>query len=163
MDTEFNFFDENFRKNWPHFIIQSLLGGVAIYLGLFIIGLQNNPIVIASVGASTFIVFVTPENYSASRRNIMGGHLMGFIIGSLIYLIPHTSYSNFAVFLYAIAIALSLFIMAVTDTEHPPAAGTALGLAIYGFSWNLFLPLAICIITLSLFHHFFKKYLKNLL
>lgn len=163
MKSKHNFFDKRFRENWHNYIIQSLLGGFAIYLGLLIIELQESPIIIASVGASTFIIFVTPENYSASRRNIIGGHLVCLIIGSLIHLIPHTSYSNFAIFLYALAVTLSLFIMAITDTEHPPAAGTGLGLVIYGFSMNLFLPLALSIVVLSLFHHFFKKHLINLL
>ena len=160
---DIDLFDKKYKQNWQHYLIQCGLGGLAIYLGLFLINLQQNPVILASVGASTFIVFVTPENYSAHRRNILGGHLMGFIVGGLVNLIPHTSYSNFAVILYSLAVAAALLVMALTDTEHPPAAGTALGIAVQGASVRIFVSLAICVLVLSLFHHFFKKYLKNLL
>ena len=63
---------------------------------------------------------------------------------------------------YSLAVGLSIFIMVITDTEHPPASGTALGVAINGFSAKVLVALIASVIALSLIHHFFKGYLKDL-
>lgn len=55
-----------------------------------------------------------------------------------------------------------MFIMVVIDTEHPPAAGTALGIAISGFSFNVIATLVLSALVLSLIHHFFRRNLKDL-
>jgi hypothetical protein len=53
--------------------------------------------------------------------------------------------------------------MVVIDTEHPPAAGTALGVAMTGISPDVFVTIIIIsIVILSLIHHFFKPYLRDL-
>jgi hypothetical protein len=53
-------------------------------------------------------------------------------------------------------------LMVVLDAEHPPAAGTAMGFAITGFSINAALALGISVVILSLAHHLFKSYLRDL-
>jgi hypothetical protein len=52
--------------------------------------------------------------------------------------------------------------MVVTDTEHPPAAGTALGVAMTGISLDVFIAVSMSIILLSLIHRFFKPHMKDL-
>jgi len=59
-------------------------------------------------------------------------------------------------------VGLSIFTMVVTDTEHPPAAGTALGVAITGMSPNVLVAVLLSIVLLSLMHRFFKPYLRDL-
>ncbi|HHE04885.1 MAG TPA: HPP family protein, partial [candidate division WOR-3 bacterium] len=39
----------------------------------------------------------------------------------------------------ALSVGISLFLMAITDTEHPPAAGMALGLVINTWDYNTLL------------------------
>jgi len=53
--------------------------------------------------------------------------------------------------------------MVATDTEHPPASGTALGVAITGFYLSAAIAVIVSAIALSLAYHFFKPYLKNLI
>ena len=55
-----------------------------------------------------------------------------------------------------------MFTMVVTDTEHPPAAGTALGVVITGTSLDVFIAVSMSIILLSLIHHFFKSHMRDL-
>jgi CBS-domain-containing membrane protein len=52
--------------------------------------------------------------------------------------------------------------MVVTDTEHPPAAGTALGVAMTGISLDVFIAVISSIILLSLIHRFFRSHMKDL-
>jgi CBS-domain-containing membrane protein len=63
---------------------------------------------------------------------------------------------------YALAVGLSIFTMVVTDTEHPPASGTALGVAITGMSPDVVVAVVLGIVLLSLIHRFFKPYLRDL-
>ncbi len=65
-------------------------------------------------------------------------------------------------FWHAFAVGLSIFIMVATDTEHPPAAGTALGVVTLGFSMKLILTVLISISFLAGVHYLFKNRLRDL-
>ena len=52
--------------------------------------------------------------------------------------------------------------MAITNTEHPPAAGTALGIVIQGWSYSTLLVIIITISLLSLTKYLLKSWLKDL-
>lgn len=49
----------------------------------------------------------------------------------------------------ALGVGLTMFLMAATNTEHPPAAGTALAIVAHGFAWDLvaFVTLAVLIMV----------------
>lgn len=89
----------------------------------------------AAIGATTFILFVTPQSSMAKPRHVIGGHLLALLIGSVFAVSNGTpvaqdilGQSSLLINLEAaLAVAISIFIMAATDTEHAPAAGTALG------------------------------------
>jgi hypothetical protein len=53
--------------------------------------------------------------------------------------------------------------MVALDFEHPPAAGTALGVAITGFSLNVAFAVVGGSVILVLVHHLLKRHLKDLL
>ncbi|MEA3475081.1 MAG: HPP family protein [Candidatus Cloacimonadota bacterium] len=67
----------------------------------------------------------------------------------------------YSILVYSLAVGLSIFVMVVIDTEHPPASGTALGIVITGFSLNATIAVITSAIVLSLVHHFFKPYLRD--
>ena len=52
--------------------------------------------------------------------------------------------------------------MVITDTEHPPASGTALGVAVKGFHLNVAMAVIVSALTLSIIHYLFRRYLKDL-
>jgi len=64
--------------------------------------------------------------------------------------------------LYSLAVGTTIFTMVVIDVEHPPAAGTALGVAITGISLDVFIAVNMSIILLSLIRKFFKPYIRDL-
>ena len=102
-----------------------------------------------------------PRNITAAPRRVIGGHLVGFICGSAFAFIPHSAILT-ASLVYSLAVGTTIFLMVALDVEHPPAGGTALGMAITGFSLSVMVAVLTSSIVLSLAHRFSKKFLKDL-
>jgi CBS-domain-containing membrane protein len=116
-----------------HYIFQSLLATFSLFLVLLILQLAT-PVIVAALGATAFVVFAMPKNVMAQPRNVIGGHLVGVISGGVCAII-FLSFGNNSDFLHIIAasasVGLAIFVMVVTDTEHPPGCSTALGLVVH--------------------------------
>lgn len=149
-----------FLENWKHYVFQSLLATVTIVVVLVLLTLEN-AVIVAAVGASTFIVFAMPRNITAKTRNLFGGHMIGLVSGSLCHCIPHGS-SPAAIVVYGFAVGVSIFLMVVLDMEHPPAAGTALGTVIAGFSWSVGAAVVTTALVLAIVHRFCGRWIKDL-
>ena len=78
--------DPQFPAHWKQYLIQSGYAALAVFIITII--LSSNPVVIASIGATAFIVFAMPENVAAQPKRIIGGHLLGFFIGSCFAVFP---------------------------------------------------------------------------
>jgi CBS-domain-containing membrane protein len=61
------------------------------------------------------------------------------------------------------AVGLAIFVMVITDTAHPPAAGLALGLILNEWSPLMIVVVFAGIISLSVIKTVLKPVLKNLL
>ncbi len=149
-----------FRIRWKSYVIQSLLATLTIF-AICSLFLFRNMVVTASLGASVFVVFAMPHEVSARTRSILGGQAIGVASG----LVGHSIaaiLSIHPIYLYALAVGLALFLMVVLDMEHPPAAGTALGVAVQGISWQVALGVAAATIFLALVHRIFRPYIRNL-
>jgi CBS-domain-containing membrane protein len=149
-----------FRRYWKNYILQCLLATFVIFLVLLMLSLRN-AVIVASIGATTFIVFAMPGMVTANPRNVIGGHFAGIVIGSLCALIPHSAVYQSAL-AYSLAIGLAIFVMVVTDTEHPPAAATALGFAMNGFSLKTALAFMSSVIVLSVVRRYLRRHLRDL-
>ena len=152
---------DNLRRHWKSYLWQTACATSAVLVVLLVLDLQQ-AVIISSIGATTFIVFMKPSNPFATPRSIVGGYFVGALVGTAFALLPHrTSWA--ASLVYALAVGSALLLMAVTDTEHPPAAGTALSVAMAGGAWWA----AVCAsltsaVLLALFHHLLRPYLKDL-
>jgi len=152
--------DAEFRQHWKSYVLQSMLATVAVFIALYFLSMQH-AVIIASLGATAFIVFAMPENITAQTRNAIGGHIVGLFCGFLFSLIPHPAVLS-SLLVYSSAVGASIFIMVVTDTEHPPASGTALGVVMTGITLNVLIAVVLSIIILSVIHRLCKPYLKDL-
>ncbi len=152
---------KDFKRYQKSYIFQSLLATSAIFTALLLLNIQKRPIIVASIGATAFIVFAMPKDVTAKSRNVIGGHLVGLFCGSLCALIPHSTFLP-SILVYSFAVGLATFIMLVVNAEHPPAAGTALGIVITGFSLSASIGVITGAIVLSLIHHFAKSHLRDL-
>lgn len=152
--------DEKFPRLWKNYVYQSLFAALALFVVMLVLKM-GQAVVIASIGATAFIIFAMPNSEAANPRRVIGGHIVGFISGTIFSVIVFDPFF-FTALIYSLAVAVALFTMVITDTEHPPAAGTALGIAITGFSWDAAMAVIISVLILSLIHHFAKPYIKDL-
>jgi CBS-domain-containing membrane protein len=149
-----------FRLAWRSYLAQSFLAALTIFLVLLFLNLEH-AVVIAAIGATAFIVFAMPENTCARPRGIIGGHSVGFVTGCLCALLPQPSLC-WSIMAYSLAVGLSILIMVVVDMEHPPAASTALGLAMKGFSGSAAIAIVTSVLLLALAHRILRPYLRDL-
>ena len=109
--------------------INALAAGCAIYvLGLILTVMPHKNFIItlvASMGASSFLLFVVPHSPMVQPWPMIGGHLVSAIVAILV---SHTIQDP--VIGCACTVAASLFAMQVCNCLHPPGAATAL--AVFG-------------------------------
>lgn len=151
---------EELKSHWKNYVFQSLFAALVMSAVLLALG-RDQAVIIASIGSTAFVVFAMPGSVAAKPMHVVGGQLVGFACGCFCGLIPHGD-PWIAAVMYSLAVGLSMFIMVVTDTEHPPASGTALGVAISGFKPDVFIALIASVLALSLVHRLFKRYLRDL-
>lgn len=73
--------DDKFRKNaWTYFF-QCSLATITVLIVLVILDATLQTAIIASIGASSFIVFTAPNAFSAKTRSLIGGYATGIIAG----------------------------------------------------------------------------------
>lgn len=149
-----------FRKLWRSYLLQSTFAGLTAYLILMALSIEN-AVVIAALGASAFIVFARPFDLTARPRNVIGGHLIGFTVGSLCALAPQPSVPVTLVW-YGLSVGLSVFLMVTFYMQHPPAAATALGLAMRGCSQEMIIAILTITLGLAVAHYVLKPHLRNL-
>ena len=136
-------FDDKFREKPAQYVKQCLAATIAIFVILSLLNVVTQTVLIASLGASSFISFTMPHVSSAQPRYLIGGYLVGTVCGVSVSLLAPFLLSdwmigilpNANIALGALATGLAMFIMVITDTEHPPAAALALGFVLN--EWDL--------------------------
>ena len=124
--------------------------------------ITSRAVVVAAIASTAFILFVSPHSDTARLRHVGGGHFVAIVI-ALPFAFFASSVSGVAFSLYiATAVGLSMLAMAATNTEHPPAAGTAFAIVAHGVSFTLILLVLIAIGVLMLTHSIFKKWMNDL-
>ena len=155
----------------PQYLFQCGLATLALLLILIIEDAVLNAAIVVAVASTAFIIFVILDSIAATHRRVIGGHVAALLIGGLLSLLLHSALleplveQNSIIFdvMAALSLGLSILLMAVTNTEHPPAAGTALGLIIQGFSWNLVLFVLMSALLMTLIRIVLRPRLTNLL
>lgn len=121
-------FDEKLEKNWENYLLQSLAAGASMLLILGIFTQLKHVLdlfIVAAAGSTAFTVFSMPHHYTGQTRNIIGSHSICTVVGFVCSHIPMVYVAG------GVAVGISTLLMVSTKTEHPPAAGTALGLAVH--------------------------------
>lgn len=98
--------------------LSSTLGILAI---CEITTLVGHPLLIGSFGASAVLLFGATNSPLSQPRNLVGGHLVSAIVAVIVVaLFGSTTYAM------ALGVGLSIFVMNMTHTTHPPGGATAL-------------------------------------
>ena len=104
------------------------------FAGIGLIGLlqsyylpaSDNLFLVGSFGATSVLIYGVINSPLAQPRNVIGGHLISATVGvTFNYLCPHSWFAA------ALAVSVSIVMMQVTKTLHPPGGATAL-IAIIG-------------------------------
>ena len=151
---------KRFKTLWKNYVYQSLLAVIIVAVVLFFLTVEN-AVVVASIGATAFIIFSMPRSASANPRRVIGGHTIGLITGSMVSFVPHST-TFLSIIVFSLAVGLSMFLMVSLDFEHPPASGTALGVALTGVTSSVALAVLTSSIVLALAHRFLGSHLKSL-
>lgn len=145
--------DDNFLQNKWKYVVQCLIATAFLYFILFYVDIVLKTTVVASIGATSFIVFSMPNKISSTPRCVLGGYIVGAIAGGLCNLIGYFyPFIPFPV-LGAIAITISMFLMVILNMEHPPASAFAVGMVIE--KYNIYTVLMVLGIAITLL--FIKK------
>jgi CBS-domain-containing membrane protein len=133
-----NLEDRIAKERVRRFVIQCSLAGLVVLGLLLVLDAVTQTVLIAALGASTFIAFAVPRSLQSGPRYLIGGYVVGCLMGTL------NSALNFSdatlthavmILFGALATGLAMFVMVITRTKHPPAAALALGLVLN--EWSL--------------------------
>lgn len=114
------------------------LGGIAVIAACALLAQWlGNPLQIAPLAASAVLVFAAPDSPMAQPANVIGGHVLSTIIALLTAEFLPQSW-----WVMALAVGLSIALMAVARLTHPPAGADALVVTVLHPGWSyLFFPI----------------------
>ena len=159
------------HKNTLKYLFQCILATLTILAILFFLDILNETAIITALGASAFIVFTMPTQYSSDPRRLLGGYCVGLGVGFFFFAISTSTivsntianHTTNLVLFGSIAVGCAIFIMAVTNTEHAPAAGIALGLVINKWDYLTIIFIIVAVLWLMSIKLLLKKYLMDLI
>ncbi len=156
--------DTQLKKNPYQYLKQCLLAMVSVFILFFLLNIEQHSAIISTLGATIFVVFSLPHSYASQPRRILGGYFWGTVIGigGHFLIITAGTHSLSLIMIGAGAAGITLFLMAATNAEHPPAAGLAIGLLYHTWSWEILLVIWGAIIYLSALRFFLGNWLIDL-
>ena len=171
MKRRVRIFDTKFQTYKTRYMFQCLLTACAVCVVLLILNTMSDTAIIAALGASSFIVFTMPGVQASRPRFLIGGYIVGTIVGCLCHSLTTLPFftqlfldqSCVRVIFGAVAVGLAMFLMVITDTEHAPAAGLALGFVLNDWDYVTVIVVIIGVVSLSVLKLLLKPVLIDLL
>lgn len=112
----------DYKEHFWSFLGAFLGIGLISFLQTFQLTAHDNIFLIGSFGASSVLIFGAIQSPLAQPRNLIGGPFISAIIGVTInQLLPNILWLT-----APLAVSLSIVLMQVTKTLHPPGGATAL-------------------------------------
>ena len=162
--------DPGFAYAPLRFVVQAGLATLVMLAILEFVHSLSTAAIAAGLASSVVGIFISPSNRTARIRAVVGGHGVALALGSIFsvilflgavesFFINLEHLRNFA---YAFAVGLAMLLMAITNTEHPPAAGTALGMASREFDVFVFLSIIGAVAMLGALKLVLRPYMRDL-
>jgi len=130
-------------KRYPARLVRAVFvlvnGFITIGLLTAVAMLSGTPFVFPSLGPTAILLFMTPEQPTASPRNTLCGHAIGILCGyTSLWLLGLTDHPSAMVegvhvqrvFCVAFALAGTGALMILLNVSHPPAGATTLIIAL---------------------------------
>src|SRR3989344_8914903 len=113
---------------------EKLIAAVSAFIGILFTGILSSSLghsamtlMIASMGASTVLLFAAPHTPMAQPWSFVGGHMLSAAIGIACFkFIPSPFFAA------ALAVAVASFVMHGLHCLHPPGGATALAMVLGG-------------------------------
>ena len=162
--------DPGFAKSPWVFVTQAGLATAVMLAILVFVNSLSSAAIAAGLASSVVGIFLGPNNRTARIRSVVGGHGVALALGTLfslwLFLGPVQEYLNQSDLLlnlgFASAVGLTMLLMAITNCEHPPAAGTALGMASREFDVYIFLSIIGAVMLLAVMKLALRPHLQDL-
>ena len=102
--------------------IGSFVGiGLIGFLNKELLSVSDNLFLVGSFGASSVLIYGVINSPLAQPRNLIGGHVLSAIVGVTVAFFVNEVWLGAAV-----SVSLSIVVMQITKTLHPPGGATAL-------------------------------------
>ena len=123
-----------FRASAPVGITEKTISAIAAFLAILFTGVLSSslghcavPLMLASMGASSVLLFAAPHSPMAQPWSFVGGHPISALVGITCFkFVPSAFVAT------TMAVALAIFAMHFLNCLHPPGGATALAMAIGG-------------------------------
>lgn len=163
--------DPRFFRYTSRYLLQSGLAALAMLAILLFVDSLADAALVAGLGSSVLIVFMHPSGPAASARSLIGGHSWALVVGSgfalLMFSSPVGDFLSQTRWLIdpelALSVGLLILIMAVTDTEHAPAAGTVLGISMRPWSLHTIAIIIAAVLLLAALKFLLRSQLRDLI
>ena len=176
-------FDEKFKTHKLKYVLQCALATVVVSVILIVLSSVAETVIVAALGASAFIAFAMPQKSVSNPRFLIGGYLIGTAVGcgchflSRHYLLTEISFDHTEYYLLthisfiheywhqifgSISVGTALFLMTITNTEHPPAAGLALGFVLNDWNYLTIEVVFVGIVLITLIKFLLRRVLIDL-
>ena len=167
--TRLDLDDRLTTDNIRRYAIQCSLATVVVLILLIALDTVTQTVLIAALGATTFIAFAVPRSVVSSPRCLIGGYLVGMFAGALMSSLNASIGISDAVMAEvsmivfgALATGIAMFLMVVTKTEHPPAAALALGLVLNEWTALTLVVVIVGVVALSICKRLVLPHLMDL-
>ena len=162
--------DPGFAGAPLRFVLQATLAAAVMLAVLAFVHSLSSAAIAAGLASSVVGIFIGPSNRTARIRAVVGGHAVALVLGSIfsaiLFLAPVESFLSDRRILFdlslATAVGLAMLLMAITNSEHPPAAGTALGMASREFDILIFFSIIGAVILLAVMKLAIRPHLRDL-
>lgn len=161
--------DPQFRRSHKNYLIQVGLATSALFAILLLVDSLSDAALAVGLGSSAIIIFLSPSYRSASLRGLVGGHTLGVIIGLgcslLLFSTPleDSLTTTLRAAILAVSLGLLMLTMSTTDTEHPPAAGTVLGIGVKPLEADTLYIIIGAVLLLACIKFLLHRYLHDLI
>ena len=162
--------DPQFRRSHKNYLIQVGLATAALFAILLLVDSLSDAALAVGLGSSAIIIFLSPSYRSASLRGLVGGHFLGVLIGLACSLLLFSSPfeaslsdSTLRAVILAVSLGILMLAMSTTDTEHPPAAGTVLGIGVKPLEMDTLYIIIGAVLLLAAIKFLLHRYLHDLI
>lgn len=147
------------RLSGRNIILSSIMAALTIgFLG-YLSQHTGHSFILPSFGASTAILFITPQSSFARPRNIVFSHLLTSILGVFL-----GSWLGSVWWALGLATGCSVLLMQIFKVVHPPAAANPLLIMLQGsISWTFVInPVLLGGIVLTVVAFIYRRILQSL-